>query len=175
VFPEVAALLVSALICVSALGAVNGLVFTGARISYALGRDHRLFARLGRWHPQLGTPVAALTVQGAIAIGLIACSARSSARCSTRPLRSTLLPGDHHGPDRVATQGAAATARVPRARLPVTPIVFAATCALLIWSAVDYKPRSRSRPRAGAGRPAGVVVGGGIDRSSAEGGPPTGA
>jgi amino acid transporter len=33
--------LISALICVSALGALNGLIFAGARISYAMGAEHR--------------------------------------------------------------------------------------------------------------------------------------
>jgi amino acid transporter len=141
VFPEAAALLVSALICVSALGAVNGLVFTGARISYALGRDHRLFARLGRWHPRLGTPVAALTVQGAIAIGLIATLGSfvgavlyTAAAVYAFYLATTLalIVLRHREPQRPRAF------RVPG--YPVTPIVFAATCALLIWSAVDYKP-----------------------------------
>jgi len=141
VLPEAAALLVSALICVSALGAVNGLVFTGARISYALGRDHRLFARLGRWHPRLGTPVTALTVQGAIAIGLIATLGSfvgavlyTAAAVYAFYLATTLavIVLRRKDPQRPRAF------RVPA--YPVTPIVFAATCALLIWSAVDYKP-----------------------------------
>ena len=44
VFPDDGSRLVSALICISALGAVNGLIFTGARITYAMGDDHRVFA-----------------------------------------------------------------------------------------------------------------------------------
>ncbi len=63
--------IVAALICISAAGAVNGLVFTGARITYALGSDHAVFRDLGRWHPRLGTPVAALAVQGAIALTIV--------------------------------------------------------------------------------------------------------
>jgi amino acid transporter len=60
--------LISALICISALGAVNGLILTGTRISYAVGADHRAFRPLGKWHPRTGTPVRALLVQVAIAI-----------------------------------------------------------------------------------------------------------
>ena len=37
VFPEIAGRAISVLICISTLGAVNGLVFTGSRISYAMG------------------------------------------------------------------------------------------------------------------------------------------
>ena len=62
---------VAALVCVSALGAVNGLIFAGARISYALGRDYAAFRALGRWDPVTGTPIIALLVQATIALGLI--------------------------------------------------------------------------------------------------------
>ncbi len=71
VFPSVGAKLIAALVCISALGAVNGLIFTGARISYALGTEHKTFGLLGRWHEGTGTPVHALLVQGVIAVVLI--------------------------------------------------------------------------------------------------------
>jgi len=53
------------------LGAVNGLIFTGARISYALGSDYRFFRRLGSWDRQRGTPLPALVVQGLIALCMV--------------------------------------------------------------------------------------------------------
>lgn len=71
VFPAAAARGIAVLICISALGAVNGLILTGARISYALGADHRAFHLLGVWHPRLGTPVWSLVIQGAISLGII--------------------------------------------------------------------------------------------------------
>ena len=141
VFPESAAILVSALVCVSALGAVNGLVFTGARISYALGRDHRFFAALGRWHPRLGTPATALLVQGGIAVALIlalgsfvgavlyTAAAVYAFYLATTAAVPVLRRKD---PDRPRPF------RVPLYPLP--PLVFAATCALLIWSAAVYRP-----------------------------------
>ena len=69
VFPRTAGSLVSALICLCALGAVNGLIFAGARIAYAVGRDHRLFGALGRWSERTGTPARALIVQGSLSVG----------------------------------------------------------------------------------------------------------
>jgi basic amino acid/polyamine antiporter, APA family len=63
--------IIAVVICISAAGAVNGLIFTGARITYALGTEHAMFGRLGRWHPRLGTPVTALAVQGAIALAIV--------------------------------------------------------------------------------------------------------
>jgi amino acid transporter len=62
---------ISLLVCVSALGAINGMIFTGARITYAMGCEHRLYAWLGQWNRQRGTPVRALIVQAAITLGLL--------------------------------------------------------------------------------------------------------
>jgi len=69
--PEQGARLVGGLICLSALGALSGLVFAGARIAYALGLDHRAFRVLGRWSARRGSPPAALACQGLIAMALI--------------------------------------------------------------------------------------------------------
>ena len=70
-FPQAAGRVIAVLICLSALGAVNGLVFTGARISYALGADHKSFRPLGRWSQGLGTPVWALVAQGALSLAIV--------------------------------------------------------------------------------------------------------
>jgi amino acid transporter len=59
------------LVCISALGAVNGNIFTGSRIFYALGTEHRLYSRLGQWSGKRRTPVASLLLQGAITLALV--------------------------------------------------------------------------------------------------------
>jgi APA family basic amino acid/polyamine antiporter len=69
--PAQGARLVGGLICLSALGALSGLIFAGARIAYALGLDHRAFRALGRWSAQRGSPPLALACQGLIALVLI--------------------------------------------------------------------------------------------------------
>ena len=69
--PDMAARLISILICISALGAINGLIFTGARISYAMGSDHSTFRRLGAWDSKSGTPVPALVFQGLLSLAFI--------------------------------------------------------------------------------------------------------
>jgi basic amino acid/polyamine antiporter, APA family len=61
---------ISALICISALGAINGQIFTGSRIYYAMGSDHRLYSWLGRWDVRRGVPVPSLLIQGAITLAL---------------------------------------------------------------------------------------------------------
>jgi amino acid transporter len=69
--PEGAARAIAIIICISALGAVNGMIFTGARISNALGTRHALFAKLGHWHAGSGTPVAALLLQGGLSLAIV--------------------------------------------------------------------------------------------------------
>jgi amino acid transporter len=139
--PRAGAALISVLICISALGAVNGLIFTGARISYALGADHRLFGALGRWHPQLGTPAMALLIQGAIAVALIVAL-------------GTFINAILYTAATVYSFYLASTLAVPVLRrkepnaerpyrvwgYPITPLLFAATSLFLIHSAVVYRP-----------------------------------
>lgn len=62
---------ISVLICISALGVINGQIFTGARIYYAMGSDHRLYAPLGRWNARVDAPVCSLLVQAAITLALV--------------------------------------------------------------------------------------------------------
>ena len=59
------------MIACSAFGALNGYILTGARILYAMGKDHALFERLGTVHPAFHTPTVALWTNAAIAIGLV--------------------------------------------------------------------------------------------------------
>jgi APA family basic amino acid/polyamine antiporter len=62
----------SLLVLVSALGAVNGLIFTGARVYATLGADYGLFAFLGRrWQPGKRAPVGALVAQLVITVGIL--------------------------------------------------------------------------------------------------------
>jgi amino acid transporter len=139
--PNLGATLISLLICISALGAVNGLIFTGARISYAVGQDHPAFQALGQWHPKLQTPATALLVQGAIALLLIlllgsfvnaiiytAATVYSFYAASTIGIL-ILRKKEPHLPRPFRVPG-----------YPITPLLFAATCLLLIQSAVTYKP-----------------------------------
>jgi basic amino acid/polyamine antiporter, APA family len=64
--------LMAVLIIISALGAINGMIFTTARIYAEFGLDHRLFSPLSHWSRRLGTPARALVVQGVISLLLVA-------------------------------------------------------------------------------------------------------
>ena len=56
--------LISALILTSILGAMNGLVLTGPRVYYAMGRDGTFFRRFGETSARFHTPIAAIVTQG---------------------------------------------------------------------------------------------------------------
>ncbi len=62
---------IALLVMISALGAINGMLFSGARVYASLGVDHPVFAWLGRTHQRTRTPWSALVVQSAISLGLI--------------------------------------------------------------------------------------------------------
>jgi amino acid transporter len=140
-FRETGGRLISVIVCISALGAVNGLVFTGARISYAVGAEHRAFRFLGRWDSSTGTPARALILQGILAITLVlalgsfveailyaAAAVYLFYLCTT--LAVVVLrwkEPDVERPYRVTGY-------------PVTPFVFCTVCGFLIYGAFDYKP-----------------------------------
>lgn len=63
--------LMSAIVLVSALGAVNGLILSVSRLHAAVGSDHRLFSQLGRWSTRHDAPVGALIVQAAFTVVLL--------------------------------------------------------------------------------------------------------
>jgi basic amino acid/polyamine antiporter, APA family len=150
VFPQAAQRLIAVLICISALGAVNGLVFTGARISYALGADHRSFQPLGKWNPRLGTPVWALVVQGGLSltIALVAGSFIDTI-LYTAPVvwlfflatALSLFVLRHKEP------------HVPRpyqvTAYPLVPLIFILSCLFMLYSAMAY---------ALANQPVGLII-----------------
>jgi APA family basic amino acid/polyamine antiporter len=63
---------ITVIIMTSALGAVNGLTFTGARVYATLGNDYWLFGWLGHWKPGKRAPVLSLIVQALITISMLA-------------------------------------------------------------------------------------------------------
>jgi amino acid transporter len=147
------ALAISGLICISALGAMNGMTFTGARIYYAMGRQHRLFEPLGRWSERFGTPVWSLAIEASITTLMI------------------VLLGVIHGPPQDAVErmviftappfwlflgltgvalvvlrlrdaGRNRPFRVPG--YPITPAIFCLGCLFMLYSSVTYAWSNRS-------------------------------
>ena len=69
---DAGAVVLSLFVCKCALSTLNGTIFTGARVYYALGRDLRAVKLLGVWDVRGQEPSNALLLQGAIALVLIA-------------------------------------------------------------------------------------------------------
>ncbi len=74
-FGGTGATLISLFIAVAALTSANATLFTGARSSYAVGRDNSALAIFGRWHPGAGTPRNAVLLQGGASLLLVAVGA----------------------------------------------------------------------------------------------------
>jgi APA family basic amino acid/polyamine antiporter len=62
-FGATAAGLISAMILISILGALNGCIFVGPRVYYAMARDGLFFKKVGGVHPRFKTPGFSLVLQ----------------------------------------------------------------------------------------------------------------
>jgi basic amino acid/polyamine antiporter, APA family len=67
VWGESGALMTAILVMISTFGCANGLILTGARVIYAMSRDHLFFASAGRLN-HVSVPAVALSIQGAWAL-----------------------------------------------------------------------------------------------------------
>lgn len=159
---------ISALVMISALGAMNGLLVTGSRVYASMGNDHALFTFLKRWDPRLNTPVWSLLTSGIVAIAMSALvgtetgraavdSILKASRLSDEPLKWNDFGGGFG-------TLVAATAPVfwafflltglslivlrfrdpaiPRPfkvpLYPLTPMLFCATSGYMLYASVDY-------------------------------------
>lgn len=140
-FPRWGGTMVGLLICISALGAVNGLIFTGARISYAVGKDHPLFRPLGRWNETTQTPARALLLQGLLTIVLILALGDF---ITTIIYTSSVVYSFYFATSLAVIVLRFRAPSLPRPYrtfgYPVTILVFAAVCLYMLYSAVTYKP-----------------------------------
>jgi len=66
---DTTAALLAAAMALSALSAMNGSMLTGARVPYAVSRDHLAPAALARLSPATRVPTTAVLVQGVLAVG----------------------------------------------------------------------------------------------------------
>lgn len=147
------------LVMISALGAINGMIFTSARIYAEMGADHRLFAFLSRWNERWGTPARSLVFQGvissamALGVGLAAVVAGHDdpRRWSNEGFDTMVdctaavfwlfffLTASALVVLRFTDRNVERPFRVPG--YPVVPLVFAAGCAFMVHSSFDYAPR----------------------------------
>jgi len=134
---------VSLFVAIAAVTSANGTILTGARASYALGSDFRIFRALGRWRGRADTPGNALLAQGLVALALVGLGAFTRSGFATMVEYTApvfwaflFLVGLALIVLRVRDPGAPRPFRVPF--YPVVPLLFCATCICLLWSSVAY-------------------------------------
>jgi APA family basic amino acid/polyamine antiporter len=143
VWGDSGATFISLLIAVATAGSANTTIITGARSSYALGRDFSWFSFLGRWNPKANNPTNALLVQAAIALALVAIGtmARDGFKTMveyTAPIFWSffLLTGVSLFRLRFKEEAIFRPFRVPL--YPITPLLFCAICIYMLYSSLAY-------------------------------------
>jgi len=156
------------LVMISALGGINGMIFSGVRVYSSLGADHPIFAWLATWSRRRDAPVAALLTQGLICLGLIGLIGTEFGQSATSRAFTAvgLKPLEHDGRsgfDMLLTSTAPVfwlfflltglslfvlrerDADLPRPfrvpGYPYVPLLFCATCVFMLYSSVEYAGR----------------------------------
>lgn len=148
IWPRHGANVMNVLIMISALGAINGMIFTTARIYSEFGKDHRLFKVLSHWSKRTKTPARALAAQCLVCVALIVGVWQAKGNSDTFDAAVTLTAAVFwmffcltgialmmlrtHDPD---------TPRPFRVPLyPFIPLVFIGWCAYMVVGSVRYDP-----------------------------------
>ena len=156
------AVAVALVVCVASLTTMNAAIITGARTSYAFGRDFRMFGLLGRWRESGSTPANALLLQAALALALVLAGSLtpdgfSAMVAYTAPVfwMFFLLCGAALFVFR-ARDGAPKGFRSPL--YPAVPLVFCAVCAYMLYSSIEYVRNPVYGPKFGAAVIGGLIV-----------------
>lgn len=140
---------ISLLVVISCLGAINGTLFAGARVYYALGTQHPTFRWLGAWDAQRGVPLRSLFAQAAVTLGLVVGFGLSPKGFE----RLVIFTGPFYwgfiglvGIALLVLRGrgvmSKATYHVPL--FPLTPLIFVASSGAMVYAALDYAFRNWS-------------------------------
>ncbi|HXF67755.1 MAG TPA: APC family permease [Burkholderiales bacterium] len=161
---EAGVVLLGIVVVCASLSTLNATVFTGARTNYALGRDFVIFRALGRWNERSSAPVNALLAQGAISLALVALASFTPDGFQTmvaytapafwlffmltgislfllRRQRSARASATAQGQPREGGNSVQAAHREDHFRVPLyplTPLIFAAACAYMLYSSFTY-------------------------------------
>ena len=144
-FGKQSARMIACLICISCLGAMNGIVITSPRIYYAAGRDYKQLKWIGSWDELRNQPWIATMLQALVTILLFVLCFQYE-----NPFRVILVVS---APffwaflgmtglalivlrRKVRVQDSENSYRVPF--YPFSPLLLAISCFAMMWSAVDY-------------------------------------
>jgi len=137
---------ISVLVVISCLGAVNGMLFTGARVFYALGTHHPTLRWLGNWNEQTGVPLRSLAMQTAITLALVGICRREGFErlvIFTAPFYWGFIALVAVSLIVLRLRGAT-TGTFKTPLFPLLPIVFAITSGAMVYAAVAYAIERRS-------------------------------
>ena len=133
----------SLVVMAAAVSTLNATTFTGARTNFALGRDIGMFRALGRWNERTNTPTTALLVQGVVSLVLVLLAATTPDGFETMVAYTApafwlffLLTGISLFVLRRQQPASPDPFRVPL--YPLTPLIFCAMCAFMLWSSTGY-------------------------------------
>jgi APA family basic amino acid/polyamine antiporter len=141
-FGELGSKIISFIIAISALTSINATILVGARSNYALGRDWPVFAWLGHWDDKSDAPRNSLMLQCGVALVLIVVGAFTD---KIRTMVDYTMPvfwfffmlvGIGLFVLRAKEPEVPRPFKVPL--YPITPIIFIATCAYLLYSSVAF-------------------------------------
>ncbi len=159
---EKAAVLLALVVCVSALTTMNAAIFTGARTSWAMGKDYPAMRLLGDWRDKGSTPANALLLQSAITLILIWAGSLTQDGFEAMvayglPVFWTflLLTGLTLLIFR-RRQGEAPAFKVPF--FPLVALAFYAMCLFMLWSSIEYLRNPDFGPKFGILVLAGLIV-----------------
>lgn len=82
--------IMAVIVMISALGAINGLIFTGSRVYASMGQDHSLFSFLGKWNKKLGAPIYAVSAQAVVTLFMILQVGTETGRTATNNVLSAV-------------------------------------------------------------------------------------
>jgi amino acid transporter len=140
------AIALALVICAAALSALNGTIFTGARLYRAVGNDLPMLKRLGLDASRGGSPTVAFAAQGAVAMSLIVFGAMTrdgfqAMVAYTAPVfwLFLLLVGISFFVLRRREPHHARPFRAPF--YPLIPGLFCLTCAYLLYASLAYTGR----------------------------------
>ena len=157
---------VSVIVMLSALGAINGMILTGSRVYATLGEDYRPVKWLATWNRRTGVPLAAIAIQSVAALlWILAVGTPAGRDLVNRVLDGVGVPAlpweDFFGGFETLLAGSAPVfwmfflltglavfilrRREPHVErpfripfYPLPPLVFCTTCLYMIYSSLSY-------------------------------------
>ena len=134
---------IAVMVAIAALTSINATMIVGARTNFAVVRDWPVLSKVGEWDEGRGTPRAALLLQGAAALALIAIGAIAGGGFRamvefTAPVfwLFFLLAGLSLFILRRRDPNVVRPFTVPF--YPVLPVIFVAVCGYMLWSSLSY-------------------------------------